>query len=94
MGLGFELPKQLAMSDIGVRILHTHYDHLSHLSQKAQAQRRKPAREEVNEETTLAETTKVLEDEEEEGRGSAEQAEDELRSFKSERKKVGCVAWI
>ncbi|XP_017570890.1 dynein intermediate chain CFAP94, axonemal [Pygocentrus nattereri] len=87
VGLGFELPKQLAMSDIGVRILHTHYDHLSHLSQRAQAQMRKPAREEVNEETTLAETPKVLEDEEEEVRGSAGQAEDELQSLKSERKK-------
>ncbi|KAM9328379.1 dynein axonemal intermediate chain 7 [Pholidichthys leucotaenia] len=27
--LGFELPKQLAVSDIAVRILHTRYDHLS-----------------------------------------------------------------
>ncbi|CAB1345769.1 unnamed protein product [Coregonus sp. 'balchen'] len=32
VGLGFELPKQLAVSDIAVRILHTHYDHLSHLA--------------------------------------------------------------
>ncbi|KAM6984777.1 dynein axonemal intermediate chain 7 [Aplochiton taeniatus] len=35
-GLGFELPKQLAVSDIAVRILHTRYDHLSHLARRAQ----------------------------------------------------------
>lgn len=34
-GLGFELPKQLAVSDIAVRILHTHYDHLSLLAKMA-----------------------------------------------------------
>ncbi|XP_072171689.1 dynein axonemal intermediate chain 7 homolog [Diadema setosum] len=28
--LTFELPKQLALSDIGVRVVHTSYDHLSH----------------------------------------------------------------
>ncbi|KAK0145462.1 Protein CASC1 [Merluccius polli] len=28
-GLGFELPKQLALSDVALRILHTRYDHLS-----------------------------------------------------------------
>ncbi|XP_068611584.1 dynein axonemal intermediate chain 7 [Brachionichthys hirsutus] len=32
VGLGFELPKQLASRDIAVRILHTRYDHLSSLS--------------------------------------------------------------
>ncbi|XP_063073646.1 dynein axonemal intermediate chain 7 [Engraulis encrasicolus] len=30
--LGFRLPKQLAVSDVAVRMLHTRYDHLSHLS--------------------------------------------------------------
>ncbi|XP_051248480.1 dynein axonemal intermediate chain 7 isoform X2 [Dicentrarchus labrax] len=34
-GLGFELPKQLAVSDIAVRILHTRYDHLSLLARIA-----------------------------------------------------------
>uniref|UniRef100_A0A3B5AQ31 Dynein axonemal intermediate chain 7 n=1 Tax=Stegastes partitus TaxID=144197 RepID=A0A3B5AQ31_9TELE len=29
VGLGFEIPKQLAVSDVAVRILHTHHDHLS-----------------------------------------------------------------
>uniref|UniRef100_A0A4W5MJX2 Dynein axonemal intermediate chain 7 n=1 Tax=Hucho hucho TaxID=62062 RepID=A0A4W5MJX2_9TELE len=32
VGLGFALPKQLAVSDVAVRILHTHNDHLSHLA--------------------------------------------------------------
>ncbi|XP_049617547.1 dynein axonemal intermediate chain 7 isoform X2 [Syngnathus scovelli] len=32
VGMGFELTKQLAMSNIAVRILHTTYDHLSTLS--------------------------------------------------------------
>ncbi|KAM6895697.1 dynein axonemal intermediate chain 7 [Xenentodon cancila] len=32
VGLGFELPKQLAVSSIAVRILHTRYDHLSMLA--------------------------------------------------------------
>ncbi|KAM4727994.1 dynein axonemal intermediate chain 7 [Anableps anableps] len=31
-GLGFKLPSKLAVSDIAVRILHTHYDHLSILA--------------------------------------------------------------
>ncbi|KAK5613900.1 hypothetical protein CRENBAI_014665 [Crenichthys baileyi] len=31
-GMGFRLPMQLAVSDIAVRILHTHYDHLSMLA--------------------------------------------------------------
>ncbi|KAI3366884.1 hypothetical protein L3Q82_009525, partial [Scortum barcoo] len=34
-GLGFELPKRLAVSDIAVRILHTRYDHLSLLAKMA-----------------------------------------------------------
>ncbi|KAA8579999.1 dynein axonemal intermediate chain 7 isoform X4 [Etheostoma spectabile] len=34
-GLGFELPKQLAVSHIAVRLLHTRYDHLSLLARMA-----------------------------------------------------------
>lgn len=34
-GLGFELPKQLAVSDVAIRILHTHYDLLSLLARVA-----------------------------------------------------------
>ncbi|XP_035505342.1 dynein axonemal intermediate chain 7 isoform X2 [Scophthalmus maximus] len=43
VGLGFELPKQLAVSDIVVRILHTHYDHLSLLARMAQLQTHTPS---------------------------------------------------
>ncbi|XP_076010503.1 dynein axonemal intermediate chain 7 [Genypterus blacodes] len=35
VGLGFELPKQLVVSDIAVRLLHTRYDHLSTLARIA-----------------------------------------------------------
>ncbi|XP_030006025.1 dynein axonemal intermediate chain 7 [Sphaeramia orbicularis] len=35
VSLGFELPKQLAVKDIAIRILHTHYDHLSSLARMA-----------------------------------------------------------
>uniref|UniRef100_H3CN91 Dynein axonemal intermediate chain 7 n=1 Tax=Tetraodon nigroviridis TaxID=99883 RepID=H3CN91_TETNG len=34
-GLGFELPKQLAVSDVAVRLMHTHYDLLSLLARLA-----------------------------------------------------------
>lgn len=34
-GLGFELPKHLAVSDVAVRILHTRYDLLSLLARSA-----------------------------------------------------------
>ncbi|XP_028809621.1 dynein axonemal intermediate chain 7 isoform X2 [Denticeps clupeoides] len=34
--LGFKLPKQLAVSDVAVRILHTRYDHLSHMSHQTE----------------------------------------------------------
>ncbi|XP_072528979.1 dynein axonemal intermediate chain 7 [Salminus brasiliensis] len=92
VGLGFELPMQLATSDIAVRILHTRYDHLSHLSRRAQDQKRKPAKgEEGNAETSLTETPIVVEDGEmmgeEEGRLSVQLADDEVQSLKSERKK-------
>uniref|UniRef100_A0A3B1IZ43 Dynein axonemal intermediate chain 7 n=1 Tax=Astyanax mexicanus TaxID=7994 RepID=A0A3B1IZ43_ASTMX len=93
VGLGFELPRQLAMSDIAVRILHTNYDHLSHLSHRAQEEKRKLEKEEAeNTETmiTRPETPRALEDGEmkgeENGRSSAEQADEEIQSLKSERK--------
>ncbi|XP_067346496.1 dynein axonemal intermediate chain 7 isoform X1 [Channa argus] len=37
--MSFTLPKQLAVSDIAVRILHTHYDHLSLLAKIAHERR-------------------------------------------------------
>ncbi|XP_049891788.1 dynein axonemal intermediate chain 7 isoform X2 [Epinephelus moara] len=42
-GLGFELPKQLAVSSIAVRILHTRYDHLSLLAMMARLKIRSPS---------------------------------------------------
>lgn len=35
-GLGFDLPKQLAVSDVAIRILHTRYDLLSLLARMPQ----------------------------------------------------------
>ncbi|XP_023191278.1 protein CASC1 isoform X1 [Xiphophorus maculatus] len=45
-GLSFKLPEELAVSDIAVRILHTHYDHLSILSRLRHAPQ-KPIVEEI-----------------------------------------------
>ncbi|XP_061106681.1 dynein axonemal intermediate chain 7, partial [Conger conger] len=82
VGLAFELPKQLAMSDIAVRILHTRYDHLSPLSRELQR----------NELAALAEETPVSEleqaeqgEEEEEGmeNGEADMLSDKSNSRKS-----------
>ncbi|KAK9525539.1 hypothetical protein VZT92_016234 [Zoarces viviparus] len=42
-GPGFKLPKQLAVSDIAVRILHTRYDHLSLLARMAHLTIHKPS---------------------------------------------------
>ncbi|XP_070785483.1 dynein axonemal intermediate chain 7 [Enoplosus armatus] len=43
VGLGFELPKQLAVSNIAMRILHTRYDHLSLLARMAHLRIRAPS---------------------------------------------------
>lgn len=101
-GLSFQLSKQLAMSDISVRILHTRYDHLSHLSLRIQAQNKSPATKEEEEEEPeeaaegdaemLSETPKLLEDgetKEEDERGESEQQAKDNVSLKSlEEKKV------
>ncbi|KAJ8392335.1 hypothetical protein AAFF_G00076990 [Aldrovandia affinis] len=47
VGMGFEMPRQLAVSDIAVRILHTRYDHLSPLSREVQRQESAAVLEEV-----------------------------------------------
>ncbi|XP_062851617.1 dynein axonemal intermediate chain 7 isoform X2 [Trichomycterus rosablanca] len=91
VGLGFELPKQLAVSDIAVRILHTRYDHLSHLSYWAELQNKSPLKEALEQDTILTETPKALDSEEiqKEGevRESLQQKEDDLQSLKSDGKK-------
>ncbi|MCJ8742982.1 hypothetical protein PDJAM_G00088460 [Pangasius djambal] len=97
-GLSFELPKPLAMSDICVRIVHTRYDHLSHLSIRTQAQNKSPATEEEAEADAepLSETPKALEDGEmigeDEGRESAQQEKDDLQSLKSSEGKKSKVS--
>ncbi|XP_053506878.1 dynein axonemal intermediate chain 7 isoform X1 [Ictalurus furcatus] len=97
-GLSFELPKPLTLSDISVRILHTRYDHLSHLSLRTQAQNKSPAAEEEAEADaeTLSETAKALEDGgmkgEDEGRKSVQQGKDDLRSLKSSEGKKSRVS--
>ncbi|XP_060759710.1 dynein axonemal intermediate chain 7 [Neoarius graeffei] len=97
-GLSFELPKQLAMSDISVRILHTRYDHLSNLSLWTQTQNIRPAPEEEAEADakTLSETPEELEDGEmkgeDEGRESVQQEKDDLQSLKSSVDKKSSIS--
>ncbi|KAJ8381931.1 hypothetical protein SKAU_G00027090 [Synaphobranchus kaupii] len=67
--LGFELPKQLAVSDIAVRVLHTRYDHLSPLSREVQ---RKQSAALVEEASTVAELEQAEQGEEEEGMENGE----------------------
>ncbi|XP_055009212.1 dynein axonemal intermediate chain 7 isoform X2 [Boleophthalmus pectinirostris] len=43
VGLGFEIPKQLAVSNIAVRILHTQYDHLSLLARMTHTRMHTPS---------------------------------------------------
>lgn len=89
-GLSFELPKQLAVSDICVRILHVRYDHLSRLSAGTRAQNDTAARVEEAEtdSETLGETEVGGMTGEDKGRESVQQS---LRS--SEGKKVRSVYW-
>lgn len=77
-----------------MRIFHTHYDHLSHLSFLRQAQNKILAGEEEAqaEAETFSETQKVLENGENEARECAQQEKDDLHSLKSsEGKKVRSV---
>ncbi|XP_053364665.1 dynein axonemal intermediate chain 7 isoform X1 [Clarias gariepinus] len=84
-GLSFELPKQLALSDVCLRFLHTRYDHLTPVSLLMQAQNKSLATEEEAE--ADSETPKALNDEmvteEREGKESVQQEKDDLQSLKS-----------
>ncbi|KAG1953377.1 dynein intermediate chain CFAP94, axonemal isoform X1 [Pimephales promelas] len=96
VGLGFELPKPLAVSDIAVRILHTRYDHLSHHSEREQVQRRRSMMEGFL--TLPSENTAVVEDgkiegEEDEGE-SSKQVEEESHSVGSESRKRSAVSVV
>ncbi|XP_040886603.1 dynein intermediate chain CFAP94, axonemal [Toxotes jaculatrix] len=70
VSLGFELPKQLAVRDIAVRILHTHYDHLSLLSRMAHLRIHTPSHrslaggDEVSADVDLPELEETKEDSE------------------------------
>lgn len=96
VGLGFKLPKQLAVSDIAVRILHTHHNHLSHLANlKSQNPSRMSLGLGAREEPLLEGATPVGECGETEGdgdrRGSTQQgnADEEVQSVRgSEGRKV------
>ncbi|XP_028279380.1 dynein axonemal intermediate chain 7 [Parambassis ranga] len=66
VGLGFEIPKQLALSDVAVRILHTCYDHLSLLARMTHLQihtlsRRSLLGKDTPEEEETKETKKAVE---------------------------------
>ncbi|KAK1790314.1 hypothetical protein P4O66_014219, partial [Electrophorus voltai] len=95
VGMGFELPKQLVTSDIGVRMLHTRYDHLSDLSRHARVHGRRPAATEVGTVTLLAQTPEVAEDGgmrvEGKERGNPQHAEDEPQSLRTQGKKSASV---
>ncbi|MGH0147563.1 UNVERIFIED_CONTAM: hypothetical protein FKN15_076844 [Acipenser sinensis] len=93
-GLSFELPKQLALSDIAVRILHTQYDHLSHLSNTFYTRVKKCVTQSHT--ASLAGESKgeskegeveILEGEPKEDTQSVPLIEDEIQSLKSEDRK-------
>ncbi|XP_048010908.1 dynein axonemal intermediate chain 7 isoform X1 [Megalobrama amblycephala] len=96
VGLGFELPKPLAVCDIAVRILHTRYDHLSHHSEREQVQRRRSMMESIL--TLPSETAAAVQDGKAEGEGdegdSSKQVEEESRSVRSESRKMSAVSVI
>uniref|UniRef100_A0A8C2C0B7 Dynein axonemal intermediate chain 7 n=1 Tax=Cyprinus carpio TaxID=7962 RepID=A0A8C2C0B7_CYPCA len=96
VGLGFELPKPLAVHDIAVRILHTRYDHLSHHSEREQVQRRRSMMEAVL--TPPTESSAAVQDRKMEGEGDEEESskpgEEDSRSVRSESRKRSAVSVI
>lgn len=84
--LGFELPKPLAVSDVAVRILRTRYDHLSHYSEREQIQNKKSMMRGAATppiEISVAEQVDNIEGDE-----APKRVEEELRSVRSESRKV------
>uniref|UniRef100_UPI003AAC0044 dynein axonemal intermediate chain 7 n=1 Tax=Centroberyx gerrardi TaxID=166262 RepID=UPI003AAC0044 len=103
VGLGFELPKQLAVSNIAVRILHTHYDHLSslarmtHLRTQTASHRSLAGGEEVPPETDDSPEQGETEEEGEvkEGRESSMQhqgADEEVQSIQGSEERKSAVS--
>ncbi|KAG7456220.1 hypothetical protein MATL_G00249340 [Megalops atlanticus] len=81
VGLAFEVPKQLAVSDVAVRILHTHYDHLSGLSWEVQSRRRESAAK-VEEAPPVAEKEQE-EQGDEESKEDGQRGEEDVKPVKS-----------
>uniref|UniRef100_A0A673K0G0 Dynein axonemal intermediate chain 7 n=1 Tax=Sinocyclocheilus rhinocerous TaxID=307959 RepID=A0A673K0G0_9TELE len=95
VGLGFELPKPLAVIDVAVRILHTRYDHLSHHSEREQLQRRRSMMEAVL--TPPIESIAAVQDEKMEGEREGESSmpvEEDSRSVGSDSRKRSAVSVI
>ncbi|KAM3588296.1 uncharacterized protein V6R79_025724 [Siganus canaliculatus] len=106
VGLGFELPKQLAVKDIAIRILHTRYDHLSLLAMMTHLRIHTPScRSLVGAEEVLAdvdadelkqqEETKEDEDRKGEGENEIQQQslhEESVASLQSSRSSVQSTA--
>ncbi|KAM4569867.1 dynein axonemal intermediate chain 7 [Odontesthes bonariensis] len=92
-GMGFELPKHLAVSDIAVRILHTHYDHLSALARithlGAPSHRSLAGDEKVLEDVEIPEQEQTKE-----GGGGVEEEDDvEVRSLPGSEGRKSEASW-
>ncbi|XP_048876428.1 dynein axonemal intermediate chain 7 isoform X2 [Brienomyrus brachyistius] len=90
-GFGFELPKQLAVSDVAVRILHTRFDHLSCLSAGAHHISQGSIKTEESHPSTVEEG-----DGDKEQQGSTEESLDytDEDSVRSETRKVRCTEHV
>uniref|UniRef100_A0A674JEY8 Dynein axonemal intermediate chain 7 n=1 Tax=Terrapene triunguis TaxID=2587831 RepID=A0A674JEY8_9SAUR len=98
---GFDLPKTVATSDVAVRILHTHYDHISplqlipNLHLKVQAPESKPEltvlydmKEEKEEEQKSGEDSNLVIEKESDGRKSAISFKDSTKIDPGENEKL------
>ncbi|XP_046878778.1 dynein axonemal intermediate chain 7 [Hypomesus transpacificus] len=98
VNIGFELPKQLAVSDIAVRILHTHYDHLSPLARLTRLRAQTPSSKSLVGGEERQETPVMEEGEtgaEGEGRESAHPGggtEDEVQSVRGSEGRKSAVS--
>ncbi|XP_070847717.1 dynein axonemal intermediate chain 7 [Chaetodon trifascialis] len=79
VGLGFELPKNLAVSDIAVRILHTRYDHLSLLARMAHLRIHTPSHRSLAGSEGVPVDKDVPEQVETEGEGDGVKEDDETQ---------------
>uniref|UniRef100_A0A3B5AHD9 Dynein axonemal intermediate chain 7 n=1 Tax=Stegastes partitus TaxID=144197 RepID=A0A3B5AHD9_9TELE len=82
VGLGFEIPKQLAVSDVAVRILHTHHDHLSMLARMTHLRTHTASREEALDDLPEQVETKENGEVEEDSDAQQQEAEEEVRSIR------------